>query len=83
MIKVCDLHWRKRRTPGDTLVGKIGDFWLMVVPRSGREIGKEDAVYDPVYATVFISAGSKPFEGSELPQENPASDGPRPENPPA
>jgi hypothetical protein len=66
MIKLCDLRWRKRRTPSDILVGKVGNIWLMLVPRSGREIGREDAAYDLPYATLFISA-SKPFAGLDLP----------------
>jgi hypothetical protein len=62
LIKLCDLRWRRRRGPADSLVGQIGDFWLLVVPRSGREIGKEDSAYDLPYATLFISA-TKPFDG--------------------
>ena len=42
ILKLADLRWRRRRGPSDVLVGKVGGFWLMVVPRSGREIGKED-----------------------------------------
>jgi hypothetical protein len=38
----------------------------MVVPRSGREIGKEDSAYDLPYATLFIST-AKPFDGPDLP----------------
>jgi hypothetical protein len=70
MIKLCDLRWRKRRKPSDVLVGKVADFWIMFVPRSGREIGPDDVAHDSPYATLFISA-AKPFEGPELPQENP------------
>jgi hypothetical protein len=46
MIRLCDLRWRKRRTPSDILVGRVADFWIMLVPRSGGEIGKEDSAYD-------------------------------------
>jgi hypothetical protein len=67
VIKLCDLRWRKRRGPSDLLVGKVGGFWLMVIPRSGREIGKEDAAHDLPYATVFIGAGDQPYEGPKLP----------------
>jgi hypothetical protein len=67
VIKLCDLRWRRRRKATDALVGKVGDFWLMVVPRSGREIGEDDSAYDLPYATLFISA-SKPFEGLDLPE---------------
>jgi hypothetical protein len=70
VIKLCDLRWRKRRAPSDILVGKVGDFWLLLVPRSGREIGREDVAYDLPYATLFISA-AKPFDGPELPREHP------------
>lgn len=66
MLKLTDLRWRKRRTPSNVLVGKVGDFWIMLVPRSGREIGREDAAHDQPYGTLFISA-AKPFEGPELP----------------
>jgi hypothetical protein len=70
VIKLCDLHWRKRRKPSDVLVGKVGDFWLMLVPRSGREIGRDEAAYDLPHATLFISA-AKPFDGPEPPKGNP------------
>jgi hypothetical protein len=66
MLRLTDLRWRKRRSPGDTLVGKVGDYWVMVVPRSGREIGKEDSAYDLPCATLFIST-AKPFDGPDLP----------------
>jgi hypothetical protein len=72
MIRLCELRWRRRRGPADFLVGKIGDFWLLVVPRSGREIGKEDSAYDLPYATLFISA-TRPFEGPDLPDEKTGS----------
>jgi hypothetical protein len=66
VIKLCDLRWRRRRKgPVDLLVGKAGDFWLMLVPRH-HQIGKEDAAHDRPYATLFISA-VKPFEGPSLP----------------
>jgi hypothetical protein len=73
MLKLVDLRWRKRRTPGDTLVGKVGEYWLMVVPRSSRKLGPDDvAELDPVYATLFVSTGPEPFEGPKLsPEEIP------------
>jgi hypothetical protein len=55
MIKLCDLRWRKRRAPSDILVGRVGGFWLMLVPRSGPAVGKEDSAYDIPYATLFVS----------------------------
>jgi hypothetical protein len=64
VIKLCDLRWRKRRRPSDVLVGKIGGFWLMLVPRSGREIGRDDSAYNLPYASLFISA-EKPFDGPD------------------
>jgi hypothetical protein len=67
MIRLCDLHWRKRRRPSDVLVGKVGSFWLMLVPRSGRDIGKDDPGHDLPYATLFIES-DKPFEGPDLPE---------------
>ena len=71
MLKLVDLRRRKRRSPSDVLVGKIGDFWLMVVPRHHR-IGKDDAAHDLPYATLFVSS-TKPFEGPELPKAAPES----------
>jgi hypothetical protein len=68
MIRLCDLRWRKRRTPSDILVGKVGGFWLMLVPRSGKDIGKDDPAHDLPYATLFVSA-AKPFDGPEIPRE--------------
>jgi hypothetical protein len=68
VIKLCDLRWHKRRTPCAVLVGKVGDFWLMLVPRSGRDISKEDAAHDVAYTTLFISA-EKPFNGPDLPSD--------------
>ena len=55
MIKLCDLRWRRRRAPSDVLVGKVGDFWLMVVPRH-RQVGPDDAAHDLPYASLWISA---------------------------
>jgi hypothetical protein len=68
MIRLCAMRWRKRRTPSDVLVGKVGGFWLMLVPRSGKDIGKDDAAYDLPHATLFVSS-TKPFEGPEIPRE--------------
>jgi hypothetical protein len=65
MIRLCDLRWRRRRSPSDILVGKIGDFWLMLVPRHHR-IGPDDSAHDLPYATLFISA-VKPFNGPDAP----------------
>ena len=73
MIKLADLRWRQRRGPSDVLVGKVGDFWLMVVPRSGREIGKEDAAHDLPYATLFISATEPSGEHHPDPSTEPSS----------
>jgi hypothetical protein len=64
MIKLCDLRWRKRRAPSDTLVGRVGEYWVMVVPQLGPD---DVAEPDPVYATLFISA-DKPFSGPDLPK---------------
>jgi hypothetical protein len=68
MIKLTDLRWRRRGGPSDLLVGKVADFWIVVVPRSGREIGKEDTAHDLPYATLFVSAGPQPFDGPALPE---------------
>ena len=67
MIRLCDLRWRKRRSPSDILVGRVADFWIMLVPRSGKDIGKDDAAHDLPYATLFIGA-AKPYEGTDLPE---------------
>ena len=65
MIRLCSLRWRRRRGPADFLVGKVGDFWIMVVPRHHR-IGAEDSAHDLPYATMFIST-EKPFDGPDAP----------------
>jgi hypothetical protein len=71
MLRLTDLRWRKRRTPSDILIGKVGDFWVMVVPRSPRQLGPDDiAEPDPVYATLFIAA-AKPFDGPDPPEKEP------------
>ena len=70
MIRLCVLRWRRRRGPRDVLVGKVADFWILVVPRSGREIGRDDAAHDLPYASVFISAGPPPFDGPPLPEDD-------------
>jgi hypothetical protein len=67
MLRLCSLHWRKRRRPTDVLVGKVGDFWLMLVPRSEGEVGPDESAHDRPYATLFVSA-AKPFEGPDLPK---------------
>jgi hypothetical protein len=67
-IKLCDLRWRKRRSPSDILVGRVGDFWIMLVPRSGKDIGKDDAAHDMPYATLFIGS-AKPFDCPDLPEK--------------
>jgi hypothetical protein len=66
MIRLCALRWRKRRTPGDVLVGKVAGFWLMFVPRSGKEIGRDEPGHDPPYGTLFISA-TKPVHDLDVP----------------
>jgi hypothetical protein len=66
MIRLTDLRWRRRRRgPTDLLVGKIGDLWVMVVPRH-HQVSKDDSAYDLPYATMFISA-EKPFDGPDAP----------------
>jgi hypothetical protein len=66
MIRLCSLRWRKRRAPADILVGKIAGFWLMFVPRSGKEIGRDEPGHDLPYGTLFISP-TKPFDGPDVP----------------
>ena len=69
MIRLCDLRWRKRRSPSDVLVGKIADFWIMLLPGSGKDIGKDDPAHDLAYATLFIGS-AKPFDEPDLPGKN-------------
>jgi hypothetical protein len=66
MHKLADLHWRKRRKPTDTLVGKVADFWIMVVPRHPRP--SDVGIRDLPSATVFIST-SPSIEGLTTPEE--------------
>jgi hypothetical protein len=69
MIRLCDLRWRRRRRgPSDLPVGKVGDFWVMVIPRR-HQIGKEDSAHDLPYATMFISARSRSTSGRICPHD--------------
>ena len=65
MIRLCGMRWRNRRSPSDILVGKVGNFWVMFVPRSGRDIGKDDAGYDLPDGTLFVCP-TKPFDGLDV-----------------
>ena len=67
MLKLVDLYWRRRRSPSDVLVGKVAGFWIMLVPRSGKSVGKDDPAHDLPYATMFIGS-AKPFDGPDLPE---------------
>ena len=60
MIRLCDLHWRKRRSPSDILVGKVADFWIMLVPR-GLPVSPIGDVADlnPVYAACLSDRPSR------------------------
>jgi len=40
----------------------------MLVPRSGKDIGKDDAAHDMPYATLFIGS-AKPFDCPDLPEK--------------
>jgi hypothetical protein len=63
------MRWRKRRAPSDVLVGKVGDYWIMFVPRSGKEIGRDEPGHDLPYGTLFISA-TKPVDDLDVPKES-------------
>jgi hypothetical protein len=67
MLKLCELRWRKRNTPSDILVGKVGSNYLWLRYKSGADIGPEDAAHDLPYATVYLTS-RKPFDGPDVPE---------------